>query len=42
MRKEHYTLSVASGNLSQHFNAEKKSFLDQFINWFREFLDNAE
>ena len=42
MRKEHTTSSVASSNLSQHFNAEKQSFLDQFINWFRNFVENAE
>ena len=42
MRKEHTTSSVASGNLSQQFNSEKQSILNQFTNWFRNFVENAE
>ncbi len=42
MRKEQLTSSVASSNSSHSSTAKKQSFLDQFIHWFRDFIENAE
>lgn len=42
MRKEDFTSSVASSNNSTHLHAQPETFIDQFVNWFRNFLENAE
>ncbi|MFK8059367.1 MAG: hypothetical protein AB8B78_04675 [Polaribacter sp.] len=42
MRKEQITSSVASGNLPNNYIVNQTSFLDQFKNWFRNFIENAE
>ena len=42
MRKEEYTSNATNGSNSSIFNPQKESFVDQFVNWFRDFLESAE
>lgn len=42
MNKEHPTPSIASGNLTQKYSSNNQSFLNEFVNWFRDFTENAE
>ena len=42
MRREEYTSSIATGNLNSSYPEKNSSFVDQFIGWFRNFLENAE
>ncbi|WP_439130324.1 hypothetical protein [Polaribacter sp.] len=42
MKKQESTTALATGNLSQNYNTKKESIVDQFVNWFRDFLENAE
>ncbi len=42
MRKEDYTSSVTSSNNNITLNNQKETFVDQFVNWFRNFLESAE
>ena len=40
MRKE--TSAIASSNRNSNYTVKKESLLDQFVIWFRNFLENAE
>ncbi|WP_262503146.1 hypothetical protein [Polaribacter aquimarinus] len=42
MNKEHTTSLVASSNFSQRYSIKNQLFLHQFVNWFRDFIENAE
>ena len=42
MRQKEYTTTVATRNKSPNLYRSKPSVLDQFINWFRDFIENAE
>ncbi len=42
MRKQEYSSSVASSNSNSNYTVKKESLVDQFIDWFRNFLENAE
>ena len=42
MRKKEYTTSIATRNKNPNLYRSKPSFLDQFILWFRDFIENAE
>ena len=42
MRKEDFTSSVATSNNPTHLHAQRENLVDQFVNWFRNFLENAE
>ncbi|WP_302849190.1 hypothetical protein [Polaribacter sp. SA4-10] len=42
MREETETSSIASSNKNSNYAVKKESFRGKFINWFRNFLENAE
>ncbi|MCI2229171.1 phosphoribosylaminoimidazolecarboxamide formyltransferase [Polaribacter sp. MSW13] len=42
MRNQESTATFSSSNLESNRSTKKESILDQFIVWFRDFLDNAE
>lgn len=42
MKKLNTTTAFSTNNLSTNYSTKKESLLDQFIEWFRNFLDNAE
>jgi hypothetical protein len=42
MRKEQLTSYVATSNITHKYIAKNQSFLNQFVNWFRNFVENAE
>ena len=42
MNKEHTSATVASSNFNRKYSNKNKSFLNQFVNWFRDFIENAE
>jgi hypothetical protein len=40
--REEFTSSFATGNSKSNYSVKKEPIIDQFITWFRNFLDNAE
>ncbi len=42
MRKEEKLTSVTSSNEAHDISKNKQTFLNQFSNWFKTFIDNAE
>lgn len=40
MKKQESTATFSSSNLASNYNSKKESLYDQFIVWFRNFLDN--
>ncbi|WP_262709563.1 hypothetical protein [Polaribacter aestuariivivens] len=42
MRKEQLSTSVAGSNNHSNFVEKKKSWTDNFVQWFHNFLDSAE
>ncbi|WP_299669607.1 hypothetical protein [uncultured Polaribacter sp.] len=42
MRKEQYTASAAGSNNHSNFVEEKQTWTDNFVQWFRDFLENGE
>jgi len=42
MRKQESTSNFSSRNLESNYTLKNESILDQFIIWFRNFLDSAE
>ena len=42
MREQEYTTPVAFRNKNPNLYRRKPSYLDQFTNWFRDFIENAE
>jgi len=42
MNKNNLNTSFSRSNTPQNNSPRKESILDNFIDWFRDFLDNAE
>ncbi|WP_254917219.1 hypothetical protein [Polaribacter haliotis] len=42
MRKEQFTASVAGRNNHSNFVEKKQSWIDNFVQWFHDFLEKAE
>ena len=42
MRKQQAVSAISSVNLKSNYQTKKQSLLNQFVVWFRNFLDNAE
>ena len=42
MRAERDTSSIASSKKNLNYTVKKESIKGKFINWFRNFLENAE
>lgn len=40
MSKQESTTTFSNSNLTSNYEAKKESLYDQFIVWFRNFLDN--
>ncbi|MDP5104585.1 MAG: hypothetical protein NWQ31_00260 [Polaribacter sp.] len=40
MSKQESTANFSNSNLASNYNSKKESLTDQFIIWFRKFLDN--
>jgi hypothetical protein len=40
--REEYTSYIATGNTKSKYSVKKETLVDQFVTWFRNFLDNAE
>ena len=42
MRKEEFSSNTTNSSNSTLLNTKKETFVDQFVNWFRNFLESAE
>ncbi|MHB0754585.1 hypothetical protein [Polaribacter sp. M15] len=42
MRKQESSTVITSTNRHQNYGTKKESIINQFVTWFRDFLENAE
>ena len=42
MRKQETISALSSRNSNSNYTTKKNTILNQFVDWFRDFLDNAE
>ena len=42
MRKQETVTALSSRNSNSNYATKKNTILNQFVVWFRDFLDNAE
>ena len=42
MRKQDTISALSSRNSNSNYTTKKNTILNQFVDWFRDFLDNAE